>query len=307
LEALALVKSVLPPPPPVTGITSGNLGMALRAGVTAYFTAEAFNIVGTATLGVGHPTPDFLSPAHLSNMAGHALVGCASAVAQGGRCGPGALSAAAGSFAGPILKGLKFERNLVAHAVVGGLASVAGGGNFANGAVTAAFGYLFNENGDYRERGYLDLYYRSTSEATLFPGGGFYWEVEFWAPGGEGMIIQEMSIESLIKDADGNIVSAFKKTWWEAFSVGPKSAWIGGISQTDTWKQDPTADTKGFTIMRGTARYYEGMTELPPGFKKDKMFKPAGDAPYTFDKPKLSTDVPSVTRRQGWKWNLPKK
>jgi hypothetical protein len=88
--------------------------------------------------------PDFLSPAHLSNMAGHALVGCVSAVAQGARCGPGALSAAAGSFAGPILRDLGFHRSLVAHAVVGGIASVAGGGSFANGAVTAAYGYLFN-------------------------------------------------------------------------------------------------------------------------------------------------------------------
>jgi hypothetical protein len=78
-------------------------------------------------------------------MAGHALVGCVSAVMGGGKCGPGALSGAAGSFAGPILKGLGFQRNLVAHAVIGGLASVAAGGKFANGAVTAAFGYLFNE------------------------------------------------------------------------------------------------------------------------------------------------------------------
>jgi len=72
-------------------------------------------------------------------------VGCASAAAQGGRCGPGALSGAAGSFAGPLLADLGFHRNLVAHSVVGGLASMAAGGNFANGAVTAAFGYLFNQ------------------------------------------------------------------------------------------------------------------------------------------------------------------
>jgi hypothetical protein len=64
---------------------------------------------------------------------------------QGARCGPGALSAAAGSFAGPLLGGLSFQYNLIAHVVVGGLASVAGGGSFANGAVTAAFGYLFNQ------------------------------------------------------------------------------------------------------------------------------------------------------------------
>jgi hypothetical protein len=136
----------------VSGITSGNLGQALKGAAIAFFTAAAFDAVGTATLGVGHKMPDFLSPAHLSNMAGHALVGCVSAVAQGGRCGPGALSAAAGSFAGPILRDLGFHRNLVAHAVVGGIASVAAGGNFANGAITSAYGYLFNELGDQNDR-----------------------------------------------------------------------------------------------------------------------------------------------------------
>jgi RHS repeat-associated protein len=129
----------------VSGITSGDLGMAIRGAAIAFFTAAAFDAVGTATLGPKHTLPAFLSPAHLANMAGHALVGCASAVAQGGKCGPGALSAAAGSFAGPLLKGLNFTQGLVAHAVVGGVASVAAGGNFANGAVTAAFGYLFNQ------------------------------------------------------------------------------------------------------------------------------------------------------------------
>jgi hypothetical protein len=86
------------------------------------------------------------SDAHLFNVAGHALVGCASAVMGGGRCGPGALSGAAGSFATPFMEGLGFTQGLVAHAVVGGLAPVAGGGNFVNGAVTAAFGYLFNRS-----------------------------------------------------------------------------------------------------------------------------------------------------------------
>ena len=78
------------------------------------------------------------------NMAGHAAVGCLSAMASGGKCGPGALSGAAGSFAGPLLTGLGKTEGLVAHSLVGGLASVAGGGKFGNGAVTAAFGYLFN-------------------------------------------------------------------------------------------------------------------------------------------------------------------
>ena len=84
------------------------------------------------------------------NIAGHALVGCGSAVASGGSCKSGALaggtSAAAAPFIGSVSQG-----NLVAATVLsataGGLASVAGGGKFANGAITGAFGYLFNQCG----------------------------------------------------------------------------------------------------------------------------------------------------------------
>jgi hypothetical protein len=125
----------------VTGISSGNLGQALRAGFVSAVTAFAFTTVGDLT---AHGALAFGSETHLLNVAGHALVGCGSAVASGGRCGPGALSGAVGSFAGPLLKGLNFGAKLVATSVLGGLASVAGGGKFANGAVTAAFGYLFN-------------------------------------------------------------------------------------------------------------------------------------------------------------------
>ena len=142
----------------VTGVTSGNLGLALKAGLIAGVTAWAFKGIGdlTGELGLdgvvnaklgGHGPLDFMSEAHIFNIAGHALVGCGSTVASGGKCGPGALSGAAGSFAGPLLKDLNYEGKLVATTVVGGAASVAGGGKFANGAVTAAFGYLFNESG----------------------------------------------------------------------------------------------------------------------------------------------------------------
>jgi hypothetical protein len=143
----------------LTGITSGDLGLALKAGFITAVTAAAFFAVGELTTGFGveggvlnpslggHGPLGFGSPAHLFNIAGHALVGCGSAVASGGKCGPGALSGAAGSFAGPLLTGLNFEGKLVATSIVGGLASVAGGGKFANGAVTAAFGYIFNEVG----------------------------------------------------------------------------------------------------------------------------------------------------------------
>ena len=141
----------------VTGVSSGNLGQALKAGLISAVTALAFQAVGDLTgdlFGIeqgvldptrgGHGPLEFMSEAHRFNMAGHALVGCASAVASGGKCGQGALSAAAGSFATPLTEGAGFFGGLVITSTAGGLASVAGGGKFGNGAVTAAYGYLFN-------------------------------------------------------------------------------------------------------------------------------------------------------------------
>jgi hypothetical protein len=79
---------------------------------------------------------------------GHAAVGCLSAVASGGQCGPGALSAGVGSAAAPLVGGIANGSPLIGAGLsgaIGGFASVAGGGKFADGAVTAAFGYLFNQ------------------------------------------------------------------------------------------------------------------------------------------------------------------
>ena len=131
----------------VTGLSGGKLGQILKAAVIAGATAFAFNQVGTA----------FAGPSNfLANVAGHAAVGCLSAVASGGKCGPGALSGAAGAAAAPLVGGLVqnapdgFTRAIEGSALegaVGGLASVAGGGKFADGAVTGAFGYLFNDLG----------------------------------------------------------------------------------------------------------------------------------------------------------------
>jgi len=74
----------------VAGVTSGNLGAALRAGAIAAVTAIAFYEVGNLTDAVNgspigsHTAPAFGSPAYAFNVAGHALVGCASAEASGG-------------------------------------------------------------------------------------------------------------------------------------------------------------------------------------------------------------------------------
>jgi RHS repeat-associated protein len=129
----------------IAGVTSGSLSMALKAGIIAGATAVAFNAVGDITT----HNPAFGTPKFFGNVAGHALVGCASSAASGGKCGPGALSAAVTAFAGPLINGKTFSiGSLLLNTTLGGLASVAGGGKFANGAVTAAFGYLFNQLND---------------------------------------------------------------------------------------------------------------------------------------------------------------
>jgi hypothetical protein len=92
------------------------------------------------------------------NVAGKALVGCGSAVASGGKCGPAALAGGISAAATPIIDA-KFSNDRFAgtiiSATVGGLASVAGGGKFGNGAVTGAFGYLFSPRaGDNGEGAY---------------------------------------------------------------------------------------------------------------------------------------------------------
>jgi hypothetical protein len=134
----------------VNGLSGGNLGTMLRAGAIAGATAFAFNVVGSATNAVAgydpsgpHITPQFGTPEYAFNVAGHAGVGCLTSVASGGSCQNGALSAAAGAAATPLVPGNLIGGTAVSS-VVGGLASVAGGGKFENGAVTAAFGYLFN-------------------------------------------------------------------------------------------------------------------------------------------------------------------
>jgi RHS repeat-associated protein len=123
-----------------TGLSGGNLSQTLRAGLIAGVTAFAFFGVGELT---GH-TPTFGTAAYAENVAGHALVGCASAAASGGSCKAGALSGGVTAGFGPLINGQNFAVATVENAVVGGIASVAGGGKFANGAITGAFGYLFN-------------------------------------------------------------------------------------------------------------------------------------------------------------------
>jgi RHS repeat-associated protein len=147
----------------VTGLAGGSLSDVANAAALAGLTSVGFNLAGNLTnmfpganpgpMGE-HGIPDFGSQAHAFSIASHAGIGCLSSVAAGGNCGSGALAGGVSAAASPVM-----PSNVFAHAAVGGLASVAGGGKFANGAVTGAFGYLYNEMGNYRERGYEPTYY----------------------------------------------------------------------------------------------------------------------------------------------------
>jgi RHS repeat-associated protein len=140
----------------VTGLSGGKLADILKAAVIAGATAFAFAEIGTLTGFHGVPLSQ-INASNISNfaanIAGHAAIGCLSAVASGGKCEAGAISAAAGAASAPLVLEAfpdastntvqRLEGSAVSG-VVGGLASLAGGGKFEDGAVTAAFGYLFN-------------------------------------------------------------------------------------------------------------------------------------------------------------------
>jgi RHS repeat-associated protein len=131
------------------GASASQIG---TAGIVAGLSALAFSGVGDATgfHGADLAAVEENPPMFLANIAGHAAIGCASSAAQGGSCGSGALSGAAGAAIAPVLGELgrgtwQTVAGVTISATVGGAASVLGGGKFENGAITASFGYLFNQ------------------------------------------------------------------------------------------------------------------------------------------------------------------
>jgi len=128
----------------VAGFISGAVGSGtLKGAMQGAFSAALFGGIGQIVPGAGinAATGAIDSATKFAGaVALHGVAGCISSVAGGGKCGPGALSAAFSKAALPLTHGLfddGFERT-IAHAIVGGTASVLGGGKFANGATTGA-------------------------------------------------------------------------------------------------------------------------------------------------------------------------
>ena len=115
--------------------SEGDVKTAIISGITA----GAFNIVGDFSLANG------LLDGGIEKTLMHGMVGGLSTGLQGGNFVEGFVSATAGEWFSPTIKGVPngFGR-LIVTAVVGGTAAEIGGGKFQNGAITAAFGYLFN-------------------------------------------------------------------------------------------------------------------------------------------------------------------
>lgn len=127
-------------------IATGNLQGALQGAFTAGMFNGAGNLIGGGDFFTGagaSAKTAWTNP--LAGIALHAVVGCVTSAAGGGKCGPGALSASfSKAFAGEIMSKAG-DAGVIASAVIGGTASVLGGGKFASGAMSGAFGYLFNE------------------------------------------------------------------------------------------------------------------------------------------------------------------
>lgn len=153
------------------GIQGGNLNSALSGAVSAAAFYGVGELSGAHSF-AGTKEQFFLSPEHVQQTLGHALVGCAQAASSGSSCASGASAAAFAAVAGPIIPGeVGSASNFAGRVVVGALGGKLGGGSYEGGAFTAAFGYLFNECGS--AKGCAKLFGYDTSSPKFH-----YWRVE---------------------------------------------------------------------------------------------------------------------------------
>jgi RHS repeat-associated protein len=125
----------------VTGLSGGKLMDVVKAGVIAGATVLAFQGVGALAQQIGQQLGSTDIAKFVLDIAGHAGVGCLSALASGGQCKAGALAAAVSSGASPFTSQTGVF-GLAISGIAGGLGAVAGGAKFENGAITGVFAYL---------------------------------------------------------------------------------------------------------------------------------------------------------------------
>ncbi|MBC3873841.1 RHS repeat domain-containing protein [Undibacterium flavidum] len=127
-------------------VSTGTMKGALSGAFSAGMFYGAGNVIGGSNF-FGGAVDKAAEWTYGSSVALHGVVGCVTSVAGGGKCGPGALSAAFSKAMTPVT-GPMTDSNpvggVIISAIAGGTGSVLGGGKFANGAQTGAFSYLLN-------------------------------------------------------------------------------------------------------------------------------------------------------------------
>jgi RHS repeat-associated protein len=138
-------------------ISTGSIKGALQGAFTGAVFAGVGNVVRGGEFFSGAGAAVNQTAHYLTGVALHGVAGCVTSVAGGGKCGPGALSAAftKSLSSSGLMDGINAaaeggdwvarSQGAVISAVAGGTASVLGGGKFENGAVTGAFSYLMNQ------------------------------------------------------------------------------------------------------------------------------------------------------------------
>ncbi|URF02682.1 DUF637 domain-containing protein [Cupriavidus campinensis] len=124
-----------------TAVYGGSFGQAFAGGLVRDAAAVGANAVGVSAPGIGMPGSD--PSTILTNVLGHALVGCAAQSLSGGDCAGGAIGGAASAIAAPLIRdevyagsdAVRYSDDAVRQALTVGLATLIGG---AAGALLGA-------------------------------------------------------------------------------------------------------------------------------------------------------------------------
>ncbi|WP_262389585.1 DUF637 domain-containing protein [Cupriavidus campinensis] len=124
-----------------TAVYGGSFGQAFAGGLVRDAAAVGANAVGVSAPGIGMPGSD--PSTILTNVLGHALVGCAAQSLTGGDCAGGAIGGAASAIAAPLIRDevyagsnvVNYSDDKVRQALTVGLATLIGG---ATGALLGA-------------------------------------------------------------------------------------------------------------------------------------------------------------------------
>jgi len=112
--------------------------------------------------------------------------------------------------------------------------------------------------------------------------GGYIWITEWGLDKPTlrgGFVIQRVDAKFEVEDCEGK---ALKKgppsPFWEAWYIAPGKA---EPTDDDTWWAKAMPCTRGRVVIRAEARYYDGLTSLPPSFKPGAVDATAGPATTT--------------------------